>query len=462
MTGMPTSGIRYTHNRNPDFRGLKRAVDSRGYIAKMGHSLDERLRRRYFAGFALSMLGTGLWLPLNAIYLNDERNFSPSLVGVYYVVVAAASIAVNLTAGPVADRLGPFRPFLAGGMLQCVGILLLLAAPSRPLIFVAAALCGMGNGAFYAVQTAVLSRLFGADGLSRVFGRQYQIMNVGIGVGALAVGALVSTIGHLAYVIGFSVNAVSYAAHALNVAGPVRKMAQASAGETVGVGGGVRTNSAESGAPGRGGPFRPYGDRKFITVILVQLCLALFGFAQFEAVVPIVFKKSAELPLWSVTAFLAVNCVAVVAVQGRATRCVEERGHRAGLRYAMMSWITAAAAGAAAGLMGPLVLRIGAVFVFALFFAVGETLISPSMHPLAVALAPKNLVTTYTAAVSMVYNLGVLIGPFLLLPLFGRLGSTPYWCTVALGSVLGVALLGRVGGSRQETAAPHVAEGVSP
>ncbi|MGW6214857.1 MFS transporter [Streptomyces sp. NPDC055109] len=185
-----------------------------------------RVIRSYLAGFTLSMVGTGLWLPLNAVYLNQDRDLTPGLVGVYYLVLSTASITSNLVNGPLADRIGPFRPFVIAGMAQAAGMVLLAIAPSTPFLFLAAAICGAGNGGFFACQTAVLTRVFGIGNLSTVYGRQYQIMNLAIGVGALAVGTMAQALGHQAFVIGFCLNGLSYALHVLNVAGPVRRLAR--------------------------------------------------------------------------------------------------------------------------------------------------------------------------------------------------------------------------------------------
>ncbi|MGQ4347499.1 MFS transporter [Streptomyces sp. SAS_275] len=390
-----------------------------------------RVIRCYLAGFTLSMVGTGLWLPLNAVYLNQDRDLTPGLVGMYYVVLSAASITSNLVNGPLADRIGPFRPFVTAGLAQAAGMVLLAAAPSTPFLFLAAAVCGAGNGGFFACQTAVLTRVFGIGNLSTVYGRQYQIMNLAIGVGALAVGTMAQALGHQAFVIGFCLNGLSYALHVLNVVGPVRRLAR-------------RTTPDQPAAASGRAPvwdrFKPYRDLSFLPVIALQLCITIFAVAQFEAVVPVVLARSADLPLWGITAFEAANCLGVVLLQPWATRYVNRAGPEAGLRAALMCWLVLPLPGVCAAVADGFALRLA--LLLAVAFSAGEVFVAPSLQPLAAARAPDGRLATYTASVSLANALGLMLGPALLLPVFGSLGHGGYWAALG-GGVLATTAIHR-------------------
>jgi MFS family permease len=392
---------------------------------------DDRLAnsvmRWYFASLGLSMLGTGLWLPLNAIFLSEKRGLPVVGVGAYYAVTAFTAILATLVAGSVADRVGPFRPLAVAGVLQAVGVALLIIVDSRPGVYVAAVVCGAGNGTFFAVQTAAVTRIFGLNRLPTIFGRQYQITNIGIGAGSLVLGGLVHQLGYAGYVIGFSVNAASYAIHALNVVGPVRRMAIASG----------LAGPWQPGSTVRSGPLRPYRDRHFLPVILIQLCVVIFGYAQLDAVVPIVFRDSAHLPLWAVTVYTAANCVGVVLFQPWAIRWVKRVGPERGLRDTMLVWLVAIVPGLLARYVGGLLPKLLAVSLFAVVFAIGETLVSPSLQPMAAGRAPRDRLASYTAAVSVTFSVGLVVGPPVSLLVFGELGANVYWLLIAAGFGLG-------------------------
>jgi MFS family permease len=413
----------------------------------MDDNEDPRVRpvlRWYLAGYAFSMLGTGLWMPLNAIFLAEERGLPASGVGGYYSVVALCAIAANLFAGSLADRIGPYRPLAVAGLIQGTGITLLLVLHDRPGTYLAAVVCGLGNGTFFAVQTAALTRIFGLANLSTVFGRQYQIANLALGGGSLVLGVLVHRLGYAGYVIGFGLNAASYAVHALNVVGPVRRLAE-------------RAGLAATGrltAKPRPNPLGPYRDRRFVPVILTQLCVSAFGYAQFEAVVPVVFRDASRLPLWMITVYTAANCLAVVAVQPWATRWVKRAGPARGLRTALVVWLASIVPAVAAVLIGPVWLRLLAVVGYAVVFAVGETLVSPSMQPMAASLAPAERLGSYTAAVSLTYSLGMVLGPPLALTVFGALGGYRYWLVIAAGTAAGMLAVRAAAPQRPATPVP--------
>lgn len=388
----------------------------------------ERARRLYFASYAFSMFGTGLWLPLNAIFLSEERHLSVSQVGAYYTVVALTAVVCNFVTGDLADRRGPFTLFRLAGLVQGVGIALLLLGDSTTSIYLAAVVSGLGNGAFFATQTMVLTRVFGGDRLSRLFGTQFQIMNLAIMVGAATLGLLVHFLGSTGFLVGFAINALSYAVHAWNASGPVRRMAGAE--------GGGRPQT-------RPRPWAPYLDSRFLPIIATQLCVSLFGYAQLEAVMPVVFRKGAGLPLWVITTYVALNSVVVVLAQPTATRWVEKHGRRAGLRAALVCWLVSFVPALAAPWPDAFAGRVAAVILFSAVFAVGEVLVAPSMQPLAAASAPRDRIGSYTAAVSLAYSLGLILGPSLLLPVFAVDGLA-YWAVVAAGTVLGLIAASRI------------------
>jgi MFS family permease len=385
-------------------------------------------RRLYLLSFSFSMVGTGLWMPLNAVFLTEERHMSAAQVGAYYTVMAGTAVLSNLVAGGIADRYGPFRPFVLAATVQGMGIGALLLAHDVPGVFLAAAVSGVGNGAFFATQTAVLVRIFGTSGLTRIFGIQYQIMNVAIAVGAGVLGLMVARLGYAGYVIGFATNAVSYVVHGLNVSGPVRRLAGAA--------------EPSHASPARAKPWAPYLDRAYLPVIMTQLCICLFGYAQLEAVIPVVFRHGTGLPLWAITLLAALNSVVVVVAQPFATRWVERNGHRPGLRLALWCWMASVVPAVVAPHLGPTPLRIAAALAFSAAFALGEVFVSPSMNPMAAAAAPRDRIASYTAAVSLAYSLGLILGPSLLLPVFG-VSASLYWGVIVLGCLLGRFALSR-------------------
>lgn len=380
----------------------------------------------YLSGYAVSMVGTGLAYPLTALYLREVLHVPTPQVAAYFAVLALAAIAVNPLAGTQADRRGPVAVLGFAIALQTIGPLVLASASSLSTALAAAVINGAGNGAFFAIQTSLLVRLFGRPALGRMYGAQYMIMNLAVAGSAIAAGILVARLGDVGYRFAFIANGVSYLGYGLGALAVIRT---ASSGEDAATAGHVSK------------AWHPYADPGFLPLIALQFFLVTFGFAQVEAVMPVVLRQAGEFSVPLIAAFLAVNGIVVVAVQPFATRACERVGARRGLGLAVAFWLGALACGLAAVTLTSTAAKVGALAAFAAVFAVGETFISPSLQPLVADSAPEGRLGTYSGAISLTYSIGLVIGPTIALPLFGRFGVGPYWLMLASGIAICFLLL---------------------
>jgi MFS family permease len=387
----------------------------------------EPLRVAFLSGYAVSMVGTGLAFPLTALYLREVLHVPTSQVAAYFAVLALAAMAVNPIAGTQADRRGPVAILGVAIALQVIGPVVLASASSLPTALAAAVINGAGNGAFFAIQTSLLVRLFGRPALGRIYGAQYMIMNLALSGSAVAAGILVARLGDVGYRTAFVVNGISYLAYGLGAWAVIRRMAPSDDNGTV------------AGHASRA--WHPYTDRGFLPLIALQFCLVTFGFAQIEAVMPVVLRQAGEFSVPLIAGFLAVNGIVVVVVQPFATRACERIGARRGLALAVAFWLGAFACGLAAVTLASTPAKVGALAAFAAVFAVGETFISPSLQPLVADSAPEGRLGTYAGAISLTYSLGLILGPTLSLPLFDQLGVGPYWLMLVGGIAVCFLLL---------------------
>jgi Major Facilitator Superfamily len=404
----------------------------------------DRVYAAYRWSFALAALGTGLWLPLNAVYLVDERDVTATQLAAYYVALAGAAIVANLTVAARVDSGRVFRVFVAAGILQMLGIVGLLTPGPPTETLLAGAVSGVGNGLFFASQGVILLRVFGADALPTVYGRQYRLINLYMLVGAVALSSLVQTASRTGYLVAFSVNAASYLIHVLNVAGPVRWLSGATA-----------TAGATGGAPGMAAPgartsasASPYRDTGFRWLLILQTVVVAVGLAQLDSAVPVLFRQVLELPLWAVSLLLVVNPVVVVAVQGRVVPVVERVGEIEALRRALLLWAVAVVPSALAMLAGAeLWVGLAALVAYGAIFALAEVWVSPSIQPLVVKLAPPERVGSYSAATSLMYSIGLLAGPAGGLFVYARADAAGYWAFIAGGLAVGGLAVSKLDGS---------------
>lgn len=137
-------------------------------------------------------LGTGLLLYFLefGLRMRDAEDALVLLTLVYTVFVMVAALAM----GRASDRIGRRRPFVAiASVLLAVAALVLAVVPSYPAALVAAALLGLGFGAFLAVDQALATQVL-PDPRDR--GKDLGIMNIAFAVPqavAPLLGALVVT-----------------------------------------------------------------------------------------------------------------------------------------------------------------------------------------------------------------------------------------------------------------------------
>ncbi|MFF4545791.1 MFS transporter [Streptomyces sp. NPDC001435] len=372
----------------------------------------------FLTGWGATTFGTGLVLPLTVVYLRETLGLPTSGVSLYFALFALAGLAVNPLAGRAGKAYGPGLAAIGATVLQAAGAAWLTAAGSMAATVPAACLSGAGTGAYYAVQTPLLTKAFGNARLSRVLSGQHRVSALTMAVGALLGGQAVERLGERGYTWCLAVNAVSYLVHGAMLARLPR----------------ARRRPAGSGVDGAG-PDLPHGvrdgrsaalhDTVFLRLLLVQTALVVFGIAQVDAVVPAILRN-ADLSVSAVSVVIACNTVGVIVFQGLALRVVERIGYVAALTAAIVVWVAAMAALTAAVLMPGLRLRLLLGALFGLLFAIGECLIAPSVQPLVTLTAPAGRLEGYAAATSLAHGLGAFVSPLVLLPVVDGGGVWSY------------------------------------
>ncbi len=138
-------------NRSKSFRTNSAYPRGKCFTERLG-VLTVRDFRRFYAGYAASLLGTAMSSVAIAFALLGAGGTATGL-GVVFTANITGMIAFLLLGGALADRLGRRRVMLAADLLRCTAQAVLAAAlaAGRPglWLFVAAALAvGVGNGLF--------------------------------------------------------------------------------------------------------------------------------------------------------------------------------------------------------------------------------------------------------------------------------------------------------------------------
>ncbi|SFT31404.1 Major Facilitator Superfamily protein [Streptomyces sp. ok210] len=386
------------------------------------------LYKGFLTGWGATTFGTGLVLPLTVAYLRETLGLPTSGVSLYFALFAMAGLAVNPLAGKVARAYGSGPAAVGATVLQAVGAAWLAAADSMAATVPAACLSGAGTGAYYAVQTPLLTKAFGNTALSRVLSGQHRISALTMAVGALLGGQAVERLGEGGYTLCLAVNGVSYLVHGAMLVRLLRAERQPAPS---GSGSAERDQSLASSAEpavvrgARGGRSVALSDPVFLRLLLVQIALVIFGIAQVDTVVPAILRN-ADLSVSAISVVIACNTVGVILFQGLALRIVERIGYVASLTAAILIWVAAMAALTAAVLVPGAGVRLALGALFGLVFAVGECLIAPSVQPLVTLTAPAGRLEGYAAATSLAHGLGALVSPLVLLPVVDGGGVWSY------------------------------------
>ncbi|MCY0941033.1 MFS transporter [Streptomyces antarcticus] len=376
------------------------------------------LYKGFLAGWGATTFGTGLVLPLMVAYLREALGLPTSGVSLYFALFAMAGLVVNPLAGKVGKLYGPGLSAVGATVLQAAGAAWLAAADSMASTMPAACLSGAGTGAYYAVQTPLLTKVFGTCELSRVLSGQHRVSALTVAVGALLGGQAVEHLGEAGYALCLVANAVSYLLHGAVLVRLRRVERRPAEPGTDGAGSAVpRDDGGDRGTALR--------DRVFLRLLLMQTALVVFGLAQVDAVVPAILRN-ADLSVSAISVVVACNTVGVIAFQGLALRVIERIGYVAALTAAILVWVVAMGALTAAVLVPGTGVRLLFGALFGLVFAVGECLIAPSVQPLVTLTAPPARLESYAAATSLAHGLGAFLAPLVLLPVVDGGGVWSY------------------------------------
>ena len=379
------------------------------------------------AGGAVSALGNGFVLPYGSIYLHVVRGIPIPVVGALLSFSALASLLVAVAGGTLVDRLSPKAVILLGLGFQTVGFASLGFATGIPQAALSLGLVGLGAGCFFPALGALLAAITTRAERTAAASLQYAANNLGIGVGAIVGGLLVSTSRPSSFTLVYLLDAatfVVFAAVAILLVPSGRH----------------REALAKSS-----GYLAVLGDWRFMAVVLFNVMVVVSTYSQLDSSVPLYARVFLRVPTAAIGLILAANTGFIVLAQlplARAVRTVPRTTTLTlcGAVWAacwMVGWLASLQRGlAAAAWLG----------VFAVIFGAGECLLSATLGPLVADLARPALRGRYMATFNLSWSIGLLVGPSLggvLVGSFLRPWMWLTWAAVAVGLAAWASLLAR-------------------
>lgn len=410
---------------------------------------------------AASAVGTGMTSPLLMVYLHSVHGLGLGAAGAVLASIGLVSLAGNPLGGWLADRWSARGAIVAGLLVAALGSAgwALMREPWHA--FAAAATFGLGVSIAVPAQGALLSTLVAPAQRSSAFAMMHLTMNAGLGAGALLAALVVATPTRGAFVTLYLLDAVSFGMAVLVMAA-VRRHRSGAGFSTAGLsdaeppgaelagaepaGAGATGSCVGDAGSGRSGGPGGYGrvlrDPVFRRMWLLAALLFTVVFGQFAAL-PLLVVESAGLAPQSVSVLFAANTVTVVLCQLVTLRLLAGRRRSRAVRLLCWlwagCWLLALAACAAGG--GPAALAL--FLAVAVIFAVGETLLAPTVPAIVNDIAPPALRGRYNGGLSLALTTGCVAGPLLAGAALSRGLAVPLLLGLLAASVAAAALMRR-------------------
>lgn len=381
--------------------------------------------RRVLFGNALAAIGSGLTLPLLIIYLGQVRDLGTTVGGFVVAYIAVVQLLLLPVAGILVDRLGP-RPVLMGGLLvQGTGIALLTQVDSAPTAYAVATVISVGSAFSWGPQSALLGRLTTPAERTRIFGIQFMILNLGIGIGGIVAAVVVDVTDPATFELLYVMDALTYLLYVLVLA------------SLRGVG--VGRAPVEGQVDAQGGYREVLQDRRLVRIVALGLVLMTCGYGSLEVGLPVIVTVVNGLSVSWVAIAFAVNTATIVVVQLFTLRMIGGRSRSRLLAVVAGLW---AVSWLLLGMSGtlPLTLAIVAICLSTAVFALGETLSAPIMPSLVNDLAPGHLRGRYNAVQSITWGVSGALGPAIAGVMLGA-GLEAAWLALVVAGLVVAAVL---------------------
>jgi MFS family permease len=345
---------------------------------------------------AVQTLGRGLTLPFTIIYLHEVRGFDLGLSGVLMGLIAISGFVATGPGGSLTDRYGARAILLSGLTAMIVGNVLLAFATSAAVAAVALVLIGINFGASWPAFNALIATVVTGDLRQTYFGVNFALVNLGIGVGGIIGGLYVDVAEPNTFTAIYLLDAVTVLIPMALLLGPLRNV----------------HGRAEHPEGATGGTYREILREPAVRWLTALTFVAVFvGYGQHEAGFPGFSRQVAEVSTRTIGFAFAVNTAVIVLLQFLVLSRI--RGHRRTRVMGVMgvvwafAWLLLGAAGLVPGSMA----AAAGILVFMGVFALGETLMQPTIPAISNDLAADHTRGRYNAINAAAFQGAAIAGP---------------------------------------------------
>jgi MFS family permease len=346
---------------------------------------------------AIQTLGRGLTLPFTLIYLHEVRGFDLALSGTLMALIAVVGLLVTGPGGALVDRYGARAVLLVGIAAMIVGNTLLAFATTPAVAAVALVLIGFNFGISWPAFNALIAAVVQGDLRQQYFGINFALVNLGIGIGGIVGGLFANVERPDTFTMIFLGDAASGLIPMALLLGPLRH---------------VHGRAERSPDDDTTGSYLAILREPAVRWLTALTFVAMFlGYGQLEAGLPAYARQVGEVSTRVIGLAFAVNTAVIVILQFSVLSRISGRMRTRVIMVMALIW---AAAWGILGLAGAAPgggVAIVAVLGFMAVFALGETLLQPTVPAITNDLADDHTRGRYNAVSAAAFQCGAIAGP---------------------------------------------------
>lgn len=352
-------------------------------------------------------IGTGLIMPFGVVYLHEVRELPLETAGVLLALPAIVGLVVVGPGGVLIDRAGARAVVIAAVVLETIAQVVLANATTAPVAAFSFVLSGLAGGVIFPAVQAMVAAVMPPGQRQHYFGLSFTLLNLGLGIGGLVGGALVSVDRPGTFQALYYIDAASFLVPLAIYLGPLRRYG----GRPRAGGGDMDLAAAPVDGTSRGGYRDVFRDPAMRLLIVLGFITGFIGYAQFGVGFQAFARDEARISTQALGWAYAANTIVIVVAQLFVLRLVTGRRRTRSLLVMCALWALAWAVMGVAGHVPATGAAIVFMSVAATVFGVGETFLQPTLPAMVNDLAPDELRGRYNSASAGAFHVAEVAGP---------------------------------------------------
>ena len=352
--------------------------------------------RKIVFGICLNAIGGGMTLSLLLVYLHDMRGFTNTFGGLLLAYGSIVSIVTSTPMGALVDRVGPKKVMVGGLLVNSAAAFSLSVVETHFHAILAITFINAAGQAIWPSQTVILTRVTPEADRPKIFGFNFMLLNLGLGLGGLISSLIIQEGNLLSFQIMYWVDGSTFLLYLLVIL--------TLKGEK------VNRYIPKAHEP-KSGTYRDlFAVKPLMLLGAGGIILFTFGYGTIQAGVPIFATQFLDLsPKWLGVIF-GVNTISIVTLQPLVMRILEKYSRYTALISIGVIWAISWIFVGISPLL-PLFAAGIAICMSQLVFAFGEMVQAPTIPTLANELAPEHIRGRANALMSLQWSVSGVLGP---------------------------------------------------